>query len=201
MARLARGFTIVELLIVIVVIGILALIAINSISTAQRRARNAQMITTVKDYRKALIGYAIDNGSYPIGTGTACLGESYSFSWCGWGVAEDANFNNAIRPYMTGGTLPKPGDNPLNYNGCCRKGAFIDNFAGYTVNGISVPWGINYIIEGFESCGLGDVMIPAVGDNWPNFSSTPDPARGGVSERSGDGNMFCRIRLPDPTTL
>src|SRR5665647_1926715 len=71
-----RGFTIVELLIVIVVIGILAAITIVAYNGIQARAENATTISTVEAYRKALLQYAIDNGSYPT-IGGFCLGNQY----------------------------------------------------------------------------------------------------------------------------
>jgi type II secretion system protein G len=60
-----RGFTIVELLIVIVVIGILAAITIVAYNGVQARARDSQRLSDVKTIMKALEIYKINNGSYP----------------------------------------------------------------------------------------------------------------------------------------
>lgn len=60
-----RGFTIVELLIVIVVIGILAGLVISTFSGVQGRARDAQRQTDIKAVATQLEVYYIDNGSYP----------------------------------------------------------------------------------------------------------------------------------------
>lgn len=61
----ARGFTIVELLIVIVVIGILASIVIVAYNGVQRRAYNAKMASTVGQYAKILSLYNARFGVYP----------------------------------------------------------------------------------------------------------------------------------------
>lgn len=66
-----RGFTIVELLIVIVVIGILAAITIVAYNGIQQRARDSTRISDLSQLRKALMSYSIDNGSY-ISTGSGC---------------------------------------------------------------------------------------------------------------------------------
>lgn len=63
-----RGFTIVELLIVIVVIGILAAITIVAYNGIQARARDAQRLSDIQSVAKALQLYYADNGSYPVTT-------------------------------------------------------------------------------------------------------------------------------------
>lgn len=70
-----RGFTIVELLIVIVVIGILAAITIVAYSGMQERARFAKNQTNLKTLNNAVIQYHAINGSYP-NTSTAWLRQS-----------------------------------------------------------------------------------------------------------------------------
>lgn len=58
-----RGFTIVELLIVIVVIGILASITIVAYNGIQQRARDAGRLQDAKSIEKALLIHLTQNGS------------------------------------------------------------------------------------------------------------------------------------------
>ncbi len=67
-----RGFTIVELLIVIVVIGILAAITIVAYSNVQSNARIAADIANVDSYVKGLELIKVSTGSLP--TVNGCLG-------------------------------------------------------------------------------------------------------------------------------
>lgn len=60
-----RGFTIVELLIVIVVIGILAALVLTSVLGAQARARETKRITDLVSTKKQLELYKIENDVYP----------------------------------------------------------------------------------------------------------------------------------------
>lgn len=69
-AQTQKGFTIVELLIVIVVIGILASITIVAYNGIQSRARDASRDNNVKQLKTALELYKADNGFYP----AACAG-------------------------------------------------------------------------------------------------------------------------------
>ena len=75
-----RGFTIVELLIVIVVIGILAAITIVAFNGIQQRARNTQVTSGVRTYIGAIKQYAVLNSGYP--TQAGCLGEGYPDTYC-----------------------------------------------------------------------------------------------------------------------
>jgi general secretion pathway protein G len=60
-----KGFTIVELLVVIVVIAILAAITVVAYNGIQVKARDSQRKQDVKTIAKALELYYIDNGQYP----------------------------------------------------------------------------------------------------------------------------------------
>lgn len=60
-----KGFTIVELLIVIVVIGILAAISIVSYNGIQARGRDAQRLSDMNTIVKALEIYKAEHGEYP----------------------------------------------------------------------------------------------------------------------------------------
>ncbi|MFZ1301443.1 MAG: prepilin-type N-terminal cleavage/methylation domain-containing protein [Candidatus Microsaccharimonas sp.] len=96
-----RGFTIVELLIVIVVIAILAAITIVAYSGIQTRARDTLRSDGVSKIVKALELYYTDNGRYPAGSGSTTINT-------GWSTTADASWTNlatALNPYLA--TLPK----------------------------------------------------------------------------------------------
>jgi type IV pilus assembly protein PilA len=60
-----KGFTIVELLIVIVVIGILALLVITTYSGIQAKARNAKRQSDIAALQTQLEAFYSQNGYYP----------------------------------------------------------------------------------------------------------------------------------------
>lgn len=60
-----KGFTIVELLIVIVVIGILALLVITTYSGIQAKARNAKRQTDLQSMQTQLEAFFSQQGYYP----------------------------------------------------------------------------------------------------------------------------------------
>ena len=74
----AKGFTIVELLIVIVVIAILAAISIVVYVNIQRQARNTSIVSSVSSWMNALQASYAANGTIdvdiPSGDNSICLG-------------------------------------------------------------------------------------------------------------------------------
>lgn len=60
-----KGFTIVELLIVIVVIGILAALVITTFTGIQQKARNTERETDIKALQGQVEAYYAQNGKYP----------------------------------------------------------------------------------------------------------------------------------------
>ncbi len=192
----SRGFTIVELLIVIVIIGILASLVIAAYNGIQDRANNQQTETAVAAYRKALIQYATDNRSYPI-TGSACLNEAALPNCWAWPIS--TSFNNAIRPYM-GNTSTLPSLSPQQIIttawGTRVGGSFFYNTVA-TLDGALHPYYIGYNLKGTGACKLSGVLSHASGA-WTNFSTT-SPASSHT--HSTTGASFCAVALPDPATL
>jgi general secretion pathway protein G len=66
-----RGFTLIELMVVIAIIGLLSAAILSSLSTANQRGRDANRIADMKQLQNALELYAADNGggSEPIRQG------------------------------------------------------------------------------------------------------------------------------------
>ena len=75
-----KGFTIVELLIVIVVIGILAAIVIVAYNGIQDRSKNTKYQTDATALQKGAEAVNADLGSYPTGTDAATLTTSFNSS-------------------------------------------------------------------------------------------------------------------------
>lgn len=93
-----RGFTIVELLIVIVVIAILAAITVVAYNAIQLRARDADRVTDIATIKKVLLLYQAQNGGVQAtptygGTGPG-----------GWDSSDRAGWLSFLRP--TYGTMP-----------------------------------------------------------------------------------------------
>jgi general secretion pathway protein G len=60
-----KGFTLVELLVVVAIIGILAAISVVSLNTARARARDSRRVADVRQIQTALELYYNDMGTYP----------------------------------------------------------------------------------------------------------------------------------------
>jgi prepilin-type N-terminal cleavage/methylation domain-containing protein len=123
-AKKTRGFTLLEILIVIAIIGILVSLGVVSYSSAQRKTRNSRRRGDVKAMQGAWEQYYADNnGAYPgtctisttympnglpidpktsdpYFTGASCTTSSYCF--CGLLESESGNASDALCTYGTG---------------------------------------------------------------------------------------------------
>lgn len=62
-----RGFTLVELLVVVAIIGLMIAVALVALNSARAKARDARRVNDIRQIQIALERYYIDAGSYPIG--------------------------------------------------------------------------------------------------------------------------------------
>lgn len=205
------GFTIVELLIVIVVIGILAAIVIVAYNGTQQRARNAQRISSAKQWQKIILAYTTTNSAYPgnliSGGSHTCLGTGNETNWdanpnedCAWSnnskhpdVAVNSGFQSVF------GTLPANTADRLkiSFGGATFAGGYSIR-AGDTIlrtDGTAVakyPTLLYWLEGNNQDCVLRPVVVssPAL-----QVSDT-------ASFTYNDGaSTFCRIALPEPATL
>ena len=139
-----KGFTIVELLIVIVIIAILAAITIVAYNGIQKRARNQQMVTAAKEVYKAISAYVIDNGTYPVSGSVSCVGDGYPADAAGlcWTGQSSLAANALLQPYFNG-TIPKP---PMERLGNSARGLLINASSG-----------------NFEFTIIGETTCPSIG--------------------------------------
>ncbi|HSW90432.1 MAG TPA: prepilin-type N-terminal cleavage/methylation domain-containing protein [Candidatus Saccharimonadales bacterium] len=127
MRKSVRGFTIVELLIVVVVIAILAAITIVTYNGAQKRALNTARLTEVIAWKKQLLLYYANNGQgVDVTAGNYCLGYGFPSGKCRNYTTTGSNtYNEADNAALmtelkgaTGGSLPSGSRQPVgNYIG------------------------------------------------------------------------------------
>ncbi len=189
-----KGFTIVELLIVIVVIGVLATITNVAFNAVQDRANNSRTEKAVSEFRRMLIAYATVNGQYPAGGATsACLGEVSNYPSGCWNGSVSATFNNDLKTTVGTSTLPEPYAECIYMYGFCRRGAAYST-AQINLDGQSHTWSISFLLKGNVRC----TADGQAGGTWINASSTPN-ASGRIEYHSD--TTLCRLILPNPATL
>ncbi len=111
-ANLVRGFTLIEMLVVVLIISVLAVLGLSSYRSANRNARDARRKADLEQVRSALEMYRTDKGYYPGGdTAVNC---SNMNNWNG--LAGELAPASGTK-YME--SLPKDPDNSQTYDYQC----------------------------------------------------------------------------------
>lgn len=183
-----KGFTIVELLIVIVVIAILAAITIVAYNGITQRANNTATISAVDQTVKAIQAYIASTGDYPYKGGSmACVTTT---SGC---IRDTGVVDSAIATFDTNmatiATLPRS----VPVSGTNGNGIMYSYQSGRTINGESQPAILLYWLRGSaQKCGLSPILSA-----W----GTPDGAitsTTGYTASSPAGKTMCFVSIPGP---
>lgn len=158
-----RGFTIVELLIVVIVIAILAAIVIVAYNGITQKSQQSKISADLKAFEKAVhmartaTGQVLGGVTGSFGTAAAC-------------VNEPSGTNLA--------TLPKTDPCWTNYASALDK---ISAASGSNIRSLVDPWGRPYYLDENEYEGgptncthdhLGVYPIPTVNGSWATMSGT-----------------------------
>lgn len=112
-----RGFTLVELLIVIIIIGILASVAIPLVRDASRRAKESAVRDQISSLRKAVSYFHEDTECYPLTladlSATTAPAEGYNRGGQTKAI-KPGDFNG---PYLEGQPIPGEMAGWINYKG------------------------------------------------------------------------------------
>lgn len=179
MKRAVRGFTIVELLIVIVVIAILAAISIVAYNGIQQRANNTARISNASNAIKLVKAYMAAYGNVPSTTGNSCVGNGFANNntRC-WGIdsATPSTRNSTLNDVelIKVGSLPTNTTPPVQTSAWQALGPVYLYNTSYTVDGTSNPLLMLYFLDGAnQECGLGGVVSSTASNTYVTVNGTP----------------------------
>jgi len=102
-----RGFTLVELLIVVVILGIIATIVVPTFQEAADDSRRSNLDANIREIRQVLIRYELDHGAYPTPPQHAYEHGGYTVKpetqlLCKTNAAGEIDPNGKYGPYLNG---------------------------------------------------------------------------------------------------
>lgn len=180
-----RGFTIVELLVVIVVIAILAAITIGAYNGVQQRTNNTSVIASAKNALTIVNGYIAANGQYPTNV-SFCITEDPT---CVYGGVAWSTNTAALTELKKIGSLPS-GVPSFSAN---NRGISFDYLSTRTFNGDTMPAQLFYFLKGVGTdCGLPGVA------NGGGYTTVPATVKY-TSTVAAENITICAITIIGPS--
>ncbi|MBP6891202.1 type II secretion system protein [Candidatus Parcubacteria bacterium] len=155
-----KGFTLIELIIVIAIISLLAMIITYSIVGAQQKARDTKRIAELSDIGKAIgIYQSMNAGKLPVS------GAGNITNYWDTGCIEDNNFLNDLTVEGLAKTIPRsiaiPDPSGFSYlylgAGCYRYRYFDSTYGGNGVCNDGSGYGVLYTACESKTCPVGEI--------------------------------------------
>lgn len=179
-----RGFTIVELLIVIVVIAILAAVTLVTYGGIQQRASNAAIIDAASKTLRFVSAYIAANGTYPAKS-DSCITVNSGCMANATAILANSTFETNM---ATIGTLPRA----IPMTDGAKYGVVYSYYATRTLSDVSQPALIYYWLYGTaQQCGISGVVT-----GW--IASTPAANGYTLANDNASGRTLCYITIPGP---
>jgi prepilin-type N-terminal cleavage/methylation domain-containing protein len=115
--RNTKGFTLIELMIVVVIIGILAAIAIPKFTSVSQSAKEAEAPGVLKQMRSLALSYYQQNDSWATGTGTLTGWSDPTAKYYDFSIANAGATGQAVAGGVSGaGTTAKVATQCIDFN-------------------------------------------------------------------------------------
>jgi general secretion pathway protein G len=150
LARSARGFTLIELMVVIAIIGLLATIVVQNLKSATDRARRVKAQADIAQMKSALDRYYLDAGSYP----TTDQGLQALVSAPGGNSNSNVNSNGEDPSNWAGPYIEKVPPDPWNHSYFYQSDGNSYILRSYGADGVEGGEGKNADIDGSSANGV-----------------------------------------------
>lgn len=171
MKNFKRGFTLVEMLIVIAIVSILVMFIVVSIRESQIRSRDARRVAEINQIGKALQAYKSAIGAYPTASRNDC-----STGGINWerGNAADPVANNFIQALVIDNIVPAggvPKEKTLPISDCTYAYTHVQlNNCG----GCNGEYGVLYAKCEGKTCPTGEKNCCKGDPAWPQGEAATD---------------------------